>query len=252
MILELMLVVSGVAIASVATAVGIGSGILWTPLLILVYGLSPQESVVTSLLIQVVGMGSGAVAYYRAGLVKVRLTLLFFAVALPGVVVGSFISFNLSQHTIQMALGIMSMMLAILFVAGQEEITKSPSQQYYKKQLVRILPIPAFFGMIMGSLSLGIGEWLIPALKKRLNLDMATSVATVVPMMFLLALSASVIHGFTEVEINWNYFLLGGVGTLIGGQVGAHVSQRINERVLKQCFIYLMTLIGIHLIFQSI
>jgi len=250
--LELGLVLSGLFIATTSMAVGIGGGILWTPLLIFAYGLTPQEAITTSLLIQVVGMGSGSVAYYRAGLVKTRLSLLFFLVALPGVIIGSFISVNLPQETVQMALGIMSMTLAILFVTSQEDIIDTTSQNYIKEKIAQILPIPAFFGFILGSLSLGIGEWLIPALRNRLKLDMTTSIATVIPMMFLLALVASLIHYFVADTIHMKYFAWGAAGTLIGGQIGAHISRRINERILKQSFIYLMTLTGIHLIFQAI
>jgi len=254
--LELGLVLSGLFIATTSMAVGIGGGILWTPLLIFAYGLTPQEAITTSLLIQVVGMGSGSVAYYRAGLVKTRLSLLFFLVALPGVIIGSFITVNLPQETVQMALGIMSMTLAILFVTSQEDIQEdiidTTSQNYIKEKIAPILPIPAFFGFIHGSLSLGIGEWLIPALRNRLKLDMTTSIATVIPMMFLLALVASLIHYFVADTIHMKYFAWGAAGTLIGGQIGAHISRRINERILKQSFIYLMTLTGIHLIFQAI
>lgn len=252
MILELILVGCGIAISSVAMAIGIGGGILWTPLLILAYGLSPQESITTSLLIQVVGMGSGSIAYYRVGLVKTRLSLLFFIVALPGVVIGSFISINLSQQSVQMALGIMSMILAVLFVSSQEDVIHNISKNYPKRKVAQVLPIPAFFGFVLGSLSSGIGEWLIPALRSRLNMDMRTSIATVIPMMFLLALIASLIHSATADSIHWTYFVWGSTGTIIGAQIGARLPRRINERILKQSFIYLMTLIGIHLIFQSI
>ncbi|MDH5766333.1 MAG: sulfite exporter TauE/SafE family protein [Gammaproteobacteria bacterium] len=250
--LEFGLIISGVFIAAAAMAIGIGGGILWTPLLILAYGLSPQEAITTSLLIQVVGMGSGSVAYYRAGLVKPHLSLIFFLVALPGVILGSFITLNLTQQTVQMALGIMSMTLAILFVASQEDVINKPQAAYIREKLATILPIPAFFGFIHGSLSLGIGEWLIPSLRHRLKLDMTTAIATVIPMMFLLALVASGIHYFLSNTVHTTYFLWGAAGTLIGGQIGAHISRRIDERLLKQSFIYLMTLTGIHLIFQAI
>jgi len=250
--LELGLILSGLLISTTSMAIGIGGGILWTPLLILAYGLTPQEAITTSLLIQVVGMGSGSLAYYRAGLVKIRLSLLFFLVALPGVIIGSLITVNLAQETVQMALGIMSMTLAILFVTSQEDIVDNITQNYLKEKVVQILPIPAFFGFILGSLSLGIGEWLIPALRNHLKLGMTTSIATVIPMMFLLALVASFIHYVLADAIHMGYFAWGAAGTIIGGQIGAHISRRINERLLKQSFIYLMTLTGIHLIFQAI
>ena len=65
MIAELGLVLAGLFIATAAMTIGIGGGILWTPLLILAYSLSPQEAIATSLLIQVVGMGSVSFVFLR-------------------------------------------------------------------------------------------------------------------------------------------------------------------------------------------
>ncbi len=249
---ETGLVLAGIIISSVAMAIGIGGGILWTPILIFIYKLSPQEAITTSLLIQVAGLGSGTSAYLKARLVEKKLSIIFFLVALPGVIIGSFFTINLSQQTVQMSLGVMAMMLALLFVYSSEEFDNQEENQYRQTQLVRVLPIPAFFGFIMGFLSLGIGEWLIPALRHRLRLKMARAIGTVIPMMFLLAIVAAGIHYLLTKTLHLNYLLWGALGTLIGGQIGALFPQHINERLLKQTFIYLMTLIGIHMIFQSI
>lgn len=251
MITEIGLLAAGVAIASASMSIGIGGGILWTPLLILAYGLSPQEAISTSLLIQIVGMGSGSVAYFKARLVETRLSLIFFLAALPGVIIGSYLTITLAQETIQMALGIMAMTLAMLFV-GDTEFDGGGSYRFVSRQVMRIIPIPMFFGFIMGSLSAGIGEWLIPSLRNRLKLGMTRAIGTVIPMMFLLAVVASIVHYSFADSVRFDYFMWGALGTLAGGQIGAHISQRINERLLKQSFIYLMTLIGIHLIFHAI
>lgn len=246
------LVLAGIAISTVAMAVGIGGGILWTPLLILAYGLSPLEAVGTSLMIQTAGLASGSLAYIRAGFTNIKLSLLFSSVALPGVVIGGLISVRLSSDSVQMLLGVMAMVLAVMFVASQVEYSDQGISKIQAKILHRLLPIPAFFGFLMGTLSVGIGEWLIPALRHRLRLSMTQSIGTVIPMMFILALAAFLVHWFQAGSMNWEYLLWGGMGTLIGGQLGPRIARRIDERILKQSFIYLMTLIGIHLIFQSI
>jgi len=249
------LIAAGVGIATVAMAVGIGGGILWTPLLIVAYDLGPGEAVATSLLIQVIGLGSGAIAYFRYKLVVPRLSLLFFFVALPGVVLGSFFSVSLPQHLVQMALGAMAMTLAILFVTSQEEDfqpTATTSVPYDPAKVNSVLPIPAFFGVIMGLLSVGIGEWIIPALKSRLRMEMSHAIGTIIPMMFLLALTATLSHWVFSENFRFEHCLWGGLGTLIGGQIGPLINRRIEDRILKEAFIYLMTLVGIHLIFQSV
>ena len=40
-------------------------------------------------------------------------------------------------------------------------------------------------------------------------------------------------------------------GVIIGGQIGPRISERVNDRILKEVFIFLLTLIGIHLIYNS-
>jgi len=254
MIGEIGLALAGLFIATAAMTIGIGGGILWTPLLILAYGLSPQEAVATSLLIQVIGMGSGTFAFLRTNLVEKKLALIFFLTALPGVIIGSFVTVNLPQQPVQMALGIMAMLLALLFVAGQDQMDDEQDDYHYDRTKINpLLPIPGFFGFIMGFLSLGIGEWLIPAMRNRLHLDMKRCIATIVPMMFLLAVVASFLHwSLMEESVRMNVFLWGALGTLIGGQIGPRVARYIDDRMLKETFIFLMTLIGIHLIFQAI
>ncbi len=245
---------AGIAIAAVAMAIGIGGGILWTPLLIMGYGLAPVEAVTTSLVIQVTGLGSGAWRYRQAGLVTMALALRIFAVAVPGVILGSLLTVNLPEQRVQLALGIMAMALAFLFVSTQE-----PGEQHarkgngYAEERVRgMLPAPAILGFLIGMLSVGIGEWLLPLLKKRLNMEMRRAIGTLVTAMFLLILVAALLHVVSAERIRWDLILPGAVGTLIGGQFGPKINQRFGDQVLKEAFIYLMTLVGIHLIFQAV
>lgn len=250
--LDVALVIFGLLIATITMAIGIGGGILWTPLLILVYGLAPVEAVTTSLFIQVAGLSSGTFAYARANLVKFKLSLTFFVVALPGVFIGSFFTLNLSPNIVQLALGIMALILAMLFVVNSQEVEHDTSSHFDAKKIKKILPIPAVFGFIMGFLSLGISEWLIPALRNKLRMAMPKAIGTSIATMLLLALVASSIHFYFSESLHLKIIALGAAGTLIGGQIGAYISQRINDRLLQQSFIYLMTLIGIHLIFQAL
>lgn len=249
---ELALLFSGFVIATLAMGIGIGGGILWTPLLLVGFGLTPQEAITTSLMIQVVGLSSGTLAYLRSGLVVSRLSLLFALVAIPGVLLGSFLTLNLPKAWVQMALGVMALTLALSFVAGRDDRDEQVSEQFQFKTVRPLLPIPAVFGLLMGLLSTGIGEWLIPALRTQLKLSMQQAVATVIPTMLLLALTGSMSYGFLGGEVAWSIALWGSFGTLLGGQVGPLVARRIDERLLKNSFIYLMTLTGVHLIFQAI
>jgi len=247
------LILSGLLISIVVMAIGVGGGILWTPLLILLYGLTPAEAVATSLAIQVIGMGSGTFAFLRSGLAAPKISLAFFAAALPAVIIGSIFSVNLKEGHVQLALGIMTMALAVLFVSSRDRaIDEDSAPNLTSTETRKLLPVPAGLGFLMGMLSVGLSEWLIPLLRYRLKISMRQAISIVVPTVFLLALAATATHGLLSNHILWWHVLCGGAGTLIGAQLGVLLARRIQDRILKQSFIYLMTLVGIHLIFQSI
>lgn len=246
-----LLLLAGIAISTIAMSVGIGGGILWAPLLIVVYGLSPVEAVTYSLIIQIFGMGSGTLAFYRSGQTDLKLSALLAAVAVPGVVIGSFGTHHIDENSLRLILGIMAMMLALMFVARNTEADHNRERGFQARQLGPLLPIPGFFGFIMGLLSLGIGEWLIPALRDRLRLSMSHAVAVVVPMMLMLAIVSSLIHINRIEALNPDYVVWGSIGTVIGAPVGARLSRVINDRLLKEAFIFIMTLLSVHFVFRS-
>lgn len=250
--IEVLLFPAGIVIASISMAIGIGSGILWMPLLILVYGLPPQEAVAISLMIQVVGMGSGTSSYYKAKLIEKKLAGILFLVAFPGVIIGSLIAVRLPENQVQLALGTMSLILALVFVSGREEIKDNGIYHFDRKKVTSVLPIPAFFGFLMGFLSVGVGEWIIPTLKRKLNLEMNRAVATVIPVMFLLAITGAVSHGILLKNFHLELLIWSIFGALLGGQIGPLIALKISDKLLKEVFVYVMTLVGIHLVFHAI
>lgn len=247
----MLLLLSGLAISTISMAVGIGGGILWAPLLILIYGLAPVEAVTYSLVIQVFGLSSGSLSYYRNGKTDLKLSALLAAIAMPGVIIGSFGTHYIDANNLRLILGIMAMMLALMFVARNTEADQTKERNYQLSQVKPLLPIPGVFGFIMGLLSLGIGEWLIPALRDRLKLSMSSAVAIVVPMMLMLAVVSSLIHLSSAETLNLNYLIWGALGTVIGAPIGARLSRVINDRVLKEAFIFIMTLLSVHFVFRS-
>ena len=86
----------------------------------------------------------------------------------------------------------------------------------------------------MGFLSTGIGEWIIPLLKRRVGITMRQAVASIVMMMFILALTASIIHLSQAEIIHHEIILWGAAGTLIGAQSGIYFSRIDNDSLT--CF----------------
>ena len=80
---------AGVVIAALASTVGIGGGILWMPFFIIILKLPPETAVLTSLLVQTAGMGSGSVAFIRKKTADLSLAGFLLLLTLPGLGLGA-------------------------------------------------------------------------------------------------------------------------------------------------------------------
>ncbi len=242
---------AGILIATVVSTVGIGGGILWMPFLMILLKLRPDTAVMTSLLIQTAGMGSGAFAYWRRGLVDLHLVLLLLAITIPGIALGAWMTRILSSVYLKFILGSITLATALIFVSTNQRYGDSGRSRARIRDAGRYGWGVSVMAIASGMLSISIGEWLVPLMRSKLDLRMNAAVATSVATIF----GTCVVGGLS-------HFLMGGQadiaslswavpGVILGGQIGPRVAGRINERILKEIFIFLLTLIGIHLIYNS-
>jgi uncharacterized membrane protein YfcA len=242
---------TGILIAAVVSAVGIGGGILWMPFLMLILHLEPEASVMTSLVIQTAGMGSGSLAYARRTLVDYRLTAALLAATVPGLVLGAWITQRIHPGQLELALGLLTMLTAIWFVSTPRRYGDQGRPRIALKAARPYMGWVSLMSVASGMLSVSIGEWLVPVLRSKMALRMRTAVATSIATIFGTCILGAVLHGLLGSRPHWPAVAWAVPGVLIGGQIGPRLAERINERVLKEVFIFLLTLIGIHLIYNA-
>lgn len=242
---------TGIGIATVASAVGIGGGILWMPFLIIMLRLQPETAVLTSLIIQSVGMGSGAAAYRRQNRIDFRLAGLLLLITAPGIAVGAYVTSIVSPGHLELTLGLLTLTTAFLFVSSNQQYHDVGHDRAQGRQVKPYLSFIAFLSVISGMLSISIGEWLIPIMRSKMALRMSAAVATSIATIFGTCLLGTASHVFLGNQPHWQIVSWAVPGVLIGGQIGPRLAERINERKLKDIFIFLLTLIGIHLIYNA-
>lgn len=242
---------AGILISTVVSSIGIGGGVLWMPFLLVVLKMNPEIAVPTSLLIQTFGKGSGSIAYLKQRKADLKLAVLLILIAVPGIAAGAYIANKIKPSLIELVLGILILITAFLFVSSHQNYADPGRPQTKIKKVYRRLWIAVPISIGSGMLSTGMGEWLIPVMRSKLSLKMSGAIATCIFLTFAVCLIGSSFHLMLGGKADWSTIFWAVPGVMIGGQIGPRITQKINERLLKEIFIFLLTLIGIHLIYNS-
>ena len=241
----------GILIAAVVSTVGIGGGILWMPFLMIILHLRPETAVVTSLLIQTAGMGSGTVSYWRQQLIDPPLMMVLLPLAIPGIALGAYLTRITTAAHLELILGALTLTTALIFVSANQAYDDSGSQRVEVKTARQSGWIVSAMAITSGMLSVSIGEWLVPLMRSKWSLRMSVAVATSIATIFGTCVLGALFHLAMGSRADWAVLGWAVPGVVIGGQIGPRIAGRINDRILKEIFIFLLTLIGIHLIYNS-
>jgi uncharacterized membrane protein YfcA len=242
---------AGIGISTIVSAMGIGGGILWMPFFLIVLHLGHEVAVLTSLLIQITGKGSGSIAYFKQNAVDYKLGCLMLIFAVPGIAAGAYIANTIKTAHAELVLGIFTMLTALLFVSSNQRYADLGESRAKIKKIYPYAWIVALLSVGSGMFSTGIGEWMIPVMRSKMSLRMSNAIATCIFITFGICLIGALIHLIIGGKADWSIVFWGVPGVMIGGQIGPRITKRINEQLLKEMFIFLLTLIGIHLIYNS-
>jgi uncharacterized membrane protein YfcA len=241
---------AGICIATVVMLVGFGGGMLWMPFLLIVLKLSPKTAIITSLVIQTAGTASGSFANMRQGSTDNRLALLLLVIAIPGIEAGAYIAHKVLLSRIELLVGVIALATAFLFVASNQKFADVGEERVNLRKACRYAWVAALMAVVSGLLTVNIGEWLVPIMRKKMGLRMSNAIATVILLTCGISFLGVVIHYTMGARPDWQVALWAIPGVAIGGQIGARLMHQVDERFLKEMFIFVLTLIGIHLVYN--
>ncbi|WP_170953486.1 sulfite exporter TauE/SafE family protein [Synechococcus sp. UW179A] len=255
MAIELLLQLALGAIAVVANALsafaGGGAGLVQLPALILL-GL-PFASALATHKLASVALGVGAAGrHWRASSLDPHICLMILCAGLPGVWIGASSVLALPHRIATAALGLLTLSLGLYSARrpklGQTERVVNINRQ---QQLIGIGVLFAI-GVLNGSLSSGSGLFVTLWLVRWFGLSYPRAVAHTLIMVGLIWNgTGALVLGFSG-EIHWSWLPALIVGSLIGGYLGAHLSLKQGNRLVKKAFECLALLMGLSLLIRSL
>ncbi len=243
---------AGVLIAMLVTLTGIGGGLLWSPFLMVVYRFPPEKAITTALFIQMVGMFGGTYQYLRSGRVDLKLALLYTAFALPMVILGAFIGERVGEKVLTVSLGLVAIGVAVLFITGDDWYGEEVKKRADTKTALKYGIVPLTTSLLSGLLSVGVGDFIVPVMVKKLKLSMEVAIGTALAIMFVVVVFGAFSHLLFEGSASWPVLFWAAGGVLLGSFIGSNISERINDAHLRELFIFVLLFIGIHMIYIGV
>lgn len=257
--MELGYALSGLLVGLIVGLTGVGGGSLMTPILVMVFGISPATAVGTDLLYASLTKATGVWVHAKRGNVEWKLVGCLAAGSIPAasvaLVVLHFI--GVDSHRVSglitgtLGVALILTALAILFKERLQRLGKQGAGLNWRERYAT--PATVATGAVIGALvalsSVGAGAvgvaalfWLFPLLPA--SRIVGSDIAHAVPLTFV----AGVGH-FYMGTVDWHLLLNLLIGSLPGIYVGSHLSGRIAERWLRPALASMLVLVGGKLVF---
>lgn len=251
--MTLSFVVSGFAVGLLVGMTGVGGGSLMTPLLTLLFGVSPSVAVGTDLAFASLTKGVGTFTHRLRGTVRWPIVRLLCLGALPAAVLASLglkqfgmLDKDIGQLIRYVIAGsVMLTVVALLFKRKMLAwINSHPEHQLQGRSLaIATITSGAVLGVLVTISSIGagaIGATLLVMLYPRLTAAevAGTDIAYAVPLTAIAAFG----HWWLG-SINWELLLTLLVGSVPGITIGAYAARAVSERFLRGLLAF--TLLGV-------
>jgi uncharacterized membrane protein YfcA len=228
---------------------GMGGGALMTPMLVLVFGVQPLAAVSSDLVASVIMKPVGASVHLRRGTVHTELVRWLVIGSVPSAFLGVIILKHLGhgesvQHNLKVALGVALLVACTSIVAKSVlQLRRPPTERLHGPLAVkrgRTMLIGVIGGLVVGMTSVGSGSLMIVMLLLLYPMLSASElVGTDLVQAIPLVASAALGHLlFGDFKLGLTTSLL--VGCLPGVYVGARVSARAPDRVIRPALVFVL------------
>ncbi len=249
----------GSAVVGLAVGLtGAGGGALMTPMLILLFGVTPASAISSDLVASVVMRPVGAAVHGRARTINWRLVGWLAVGSVPAAFLGAYLLHAIggdsgsssAQTTVETILGIALLVGAAAMVVRYLMDRRSPEGPARYVADIEVKPVATLIigiigGVIVGMTSVGSGSLIVIALlflypRIRANQLVGTDLTQAVPLT-LAAAAGTLIWGSVDFGVTWS-LIIGSVPAVI---VGSLLSSRVPDRFVRPVIVFVIYVSGL-------
>jgi uncharacterized membrane protein YfcA len=246
---SLDIVIAGLVVGLLVGMTGAGGGALMTPILILLFGITPSAAVSSDIVASAIMKPFGGAIHFRKGTVHMGLVLWLSVGSVPAAFAGVFVDHALGsgktmQQNIEYAMGAAVILAAVAIIVKllMDSAKKADEQAEPEIVVKRILTVAVgvFGGFMVGITSVGSGSLMIVLLMVLYpQMSMRRLVGTDIVQSMPLVASAAVGHAlFGGLEFGLTASIT--VGSIPGVIAGAWLSSRASNILLRPILAFVL------------
>lgn len=275
---QTMLIMMGVGLfAGIAGAIlGLGGGIIITPVLTLMMGLDIKYAIGASIIAVIATSSGSTIAYLRDDVLNLRVAMFLEIATTIGGISGALLTGILNPKYLYLLFGALLVFsgwnMWRKLKRGQEVMTNVKSDpiatklklngSYYDKAVLKhvnyqVEDVPQGFlvmlgaGLASGMLGIGSGAFKVTAMDTFMKMPLKPSSATSNLMMGVTAAASATVYFFNG-SILPNIAVPLALGILVGAVIGSRVMQVLPARVIRIIFIPVILFIGLQMLYKGI
>jgi len=249
-------VLIGFFVGILSGGLGVGGGILSTPLMRMFLAVDPHTAIGTSLAMIVPTAVSGALSYLRKGMVQVKLAVCLAVPAVVGTIAGSI-------STLYFHGGALMLLIAFLLAATGCDLLFGLGKRLQDRTrpaddsdnasvgdgtaypLAQVWLVGLLCGYLSGLLGVGGGFLLVPALIYIFKSPIKAAFGTSLAVVALVCIPGTLVHVVEGHVYHWLAFSLV-LGSVPGAWLGSVISMRLKDNWLKISFgVFVIAIAGI-------
>ena len=262
------LIVLGLCSGIFGALFGLGGGVIFVPVLMLIFGLEPTEAVAISLIGIIAGSVGASTVLVDRGLSNVRLGLLLEITTCVGAIAGAIIATYLDSWILMVLFSVIIIYSGIRMIVNPERTVEPSSGEdtpltfRYRDESVgedvryEVQNVGSGMGLctIAGALSsmtgVGGGAVKVPLMNIHMHVPMKAASSTSSYMIGITAFSGAITYFFAG-EVILAYAACVAIGAFAGSLIGARSARKIPARHLRKYFSIVLFAMAILVLLQA-
>ncbi len=256
-ILQLILsMISGLAVGFTLGLIGGGGSILAIPLLLYFVGINDVHYAIgTTALAVGINAYINSLSHLRHSKVNLRVGVIFSAIGVVGVIIGSSIGLLTNSSSLLVLFSILMMGIGVFMYLGKGRKKPEPFDKDQAKVPIRKRGKLGIFSVLTGFSSgffgIGGGFLIVPALVYSTGMEIDQAVGTSLLVVGTFGIFTAIRYGFSG-SLLYSVSLFYIIGGVIGGIIGSKISIGMPKDTLRKVFSVIIIIVAVYVMFRTL